>query len=109
MMTMRISDIQDEGIRDTFMKAAGSEDIEITSMTEHAKRHGVTQEMAQYYIDHSLVRIKQTPDKFEYLAKDGTVISIIPPGRVVSAWSQSDYDQSHSNLIREVAKCLEEK
>lgn len=30
MMTMRIADIQDEGIRDTFMKAAGSEDGDVT-------------------------------------------------------------------------------
>lgn len=30
MMTMRIADIQDEGILGTFMKAAGSEDGDVT-------------------------------------------------------------------------------
>lgn len=80
--------------------------IIVTSLTEHAKRHGVTKKMAQHYVDHAFVRIKQTPDKYEYLADDGTVIAITPAGRVVSAWSKKDYDERHAALVREVRKWI---
>lgn len=86
----------------------GPKPIIVTSLTEHAKRHGVTKKMAQHYIDHAFVRIKQTPDKYEYIADDGTVIAITPAGRVVSAWSKKDYDERHAALVREVRKWITE-
>ena len=66
--------------------------IKIIGINPHAfdrmGKHNITKENAQEYIDKALARIRQSKDKFEYIARDGTAITL-EGGRLITAYQFS--------------------
>ena len=86
------------------------EPIKIKSMNPHAgermAKHEITQEEAQNYINNALVRIRQSSDKYEYIAKDGTSI-ILEAGRLITAYPLKDYDDAQKEKLEVILNVLQ--
>lgn len=80
--------------------------IKITDINDHARermneRH-ITLQMAQDYVDHALIKIRQSKDKAQYLAEDGTSI-VVESGRLITSFTKAEYDIPTRRKV-EVAK-----
>lgn len=75
--------------------------LDVPTKTSHGgsieERHGVTLEQAQHYVDTAVVGVKQSKDKFAYIASDGTTVFIhqesTKTGRITTAWSVDEYNE----------------
>lgn len=80
--------------------------IKITDVSDHArermKERNITMEMAQGYVDNALIKIRQSKDKAQYLAEDGTSI-VVKSGRLITSFSKNEYDEPTRKKV-EVAK-----
>lgn len=73
---------------------------------EKLEKRGLTIADAQSYIDNALVRIKQSSDKYKYMAENGAAVLVEADGRLISVWSKNDFDEKHNQQMEVLRKWL---
>ena len=74
----------------------------VRDMNNHAKKHGVTKEEAQSYINNAIVMFDQK-DRTLYVSSDGNAVVLNKELRVISAYGKEKFDYS-MKCILEVLK-----
>ena len=84
--------------------------INILDVAEHAiqrfKDRNATKEMAQHYIDTALVMIKESKDKYEFIAEDGSSV-ILEYGKLLTVIPKSSYTEKQIKKVQVILSCLE--
>lgn len=86
--------------------------IQITEMAVHAKdrlkERGITVSEAQEYVDTALVMIKQSNDKYNFIAKDGCSY-VLESGRLISVVPKEYFDKNMLEKVKVIEKWLKKK
>jgi len=86
--------------------------VKIKAASRHAeerlKQRGITLADAQHYVDTAMVMIQQSPDKFNYVAKDGCSY-VLESGRLVSVIPKANYDPEMRQKVEVIESWLKKK
>ena len=83
--------------------------VEVKGFSKHAEQRllerGITKEEAQRYIDTALLMIKESRDKFEYIAEDGSSV-VLEYGKLITVIPKEYYDERHSKILEVILEWL---
>lgn len=86
--------------------------IEIVDPGDHGSKRlakrGLTLADAQSYVDNAFIMIKQSKDKYLFIADDGSSV-VIDQGRLSTAYSKDDYDARQLRKIEVIKEWLKMK
>lgn len=106
------TELRDKGLLRKSEKVMEPKSVTINDATDHAKemlekRH-ITMEDAQHYVDTAMVMIKQSPDKYNFVAKDGCSY-VLESGKLVSIISKAEYDPPMKRKIEVIEEWMNKK
>ena len=104
----KVKSLQAQGFVEDIGQVASPVPIEIKSISQHAaerlRKHGITKEDAQAYIDNAMVMFKQTQkdERHLYVSKDGNAIVLVDGDKLITAYPSESFDEGMKKLINEV-------
>jgi len=93
-INLRIARLIDDGIvNPSIGKAKMAVAVIIESVSNHAKKRGVSVEEAQYFIDTAKIMFGQG-NRNMYLSQDGSATVLIESNRLISVYRREDFDKA---------------
>lgn len=83
--------------------------ILISQISPHAQQRfadrNATKAMAQHYVDTAFIRIQESPDKYAYIAGDGTSV-VIENGKLITVIPRKDYNPDQERRLEVILEWM---